>query len=134
MRIGEVARRSGFSIDTLRWYDRIGLLRPSRRNPVSRFRDYGNDALDLLALVRSAKFAGLSLLQIRKIIAAARTGSTCKTVIPLLDEKLAEIDQAIRALRELRGRLVRALRNGFPAKKKPGRSCPILAGLKASAQ
>lgn len=133
MRIGELARRSGFSIDTLRWYDRIGLLRPSRRNPISRFREYGEEALDLLALVKSAKLAGLSLPQIRKIIAAARTGAACKTVIPLLDEKVGEIDRAIRSLQELRARLVRALKKGFPRKEAAGRSCPILAGLKDTA-
>lgn len=134
MRIGELARRSGFSIDTLRWYDRIGVLRPSRRNPVSRFREYGEDALDLLAVVQSAKLASLTLPQIRKIIAAARTGAACKTVIPLLDQKVGEIDRAIRALQELRARLLRALKKGFPRKKVSGCSCPILLGLKESTQ
>lgn len=132
MRIGELARRSGFSIHTLRWYDRIGLLRPSRRNPVSRFREYQEEALDLLTLVKSAKLARLSIPQIRKIISAARTGSACKTVIPLLDEKVAEIDRAIRALQELRARLVRALKKGFPRREAEGSSCPILEGLKDS--
>lgn len=132
MRIGELARRSGFSIDTLRWYDKIGLIRPSRRNAVSRFREYGNEVLDLVALVKSAKLAGLSLPQIRKIIAASRTGAACKTVIPLLDRKVGEIDQAIRALQELRSRLVLALKNGFPRKRSAGCTCPILLGLKES--
>lgn len=132
MRIGELAKRSGFSIDTLRWYDKIGLLRPTRRNPVSRFREYGEEALDVLALVRSAKLAGLGLPQIRKIIAAARTGAACKTVIPLLDQKVGEIDRAIRALQELRSRLVRALKKGFPRKTASGCSCPVLLGLKES--
>ena len=46
MRIGKLAERSGFSIDTLRYYDKIGLLHPSQRNPVSRFREYGEDAIE----------------------------------------------------------------------------------------
>lgn len=129
MRIGELARRTGFSVDTLRYYDKIGLLRPGGRNPVSRFREYGDEAMDLLALVKSAKLANLSLPQIRKILAAARNGSPCKQVIPLLDEKVQEIGRAIRALQELRARLTRALRTGFPKGKRTGRSCPILLGL-----
>ncbi len=129
MRIGALARRSGFSIDTLRYYDRIGLIRPSRRNPTSRFREYGEDALDLLILVKSAKVAGLALPQIRKILSAARNGAACKTVLPLLDHKVREIDEAIRALQELRSRLSRALKTGFPRKKHAGCSCPILLGL-----
>lgn len=134
MRIGELAKRSGFSIDALRYYDKIGLLRPLGRNPISRFRDYGSDAMDMLTLVKAAKVAGLSLPQIRKILTAARNGSTCKQVMPLLDQKVQEIDQAIRAMQELRSRLVRALKTGFPRKKVAGCSCPILLGLYKSAQ
>ncbi|MBI2899808.1 MAG: MerR family transcriptional regulator [Planctomycetes bacterium] len=129
MRIGELAKRSGLSIDALRYYDKIGLLRPARRNPVSRFREYGEGAHDLLNLVRAAKLAGLSLPQIRTILAAARNGSACKTVLPLLDRKVEEVDQAIRALRELRARLRRALKRGFPRGKAAGCSCPILLRL-----
>ncbi len=132
MRIGELARESGFSIDTLRYYDKIGLICPSRRNPSSRFREYGQDALDLLILVKSAKVAGLALPQIRRILSSARNGSACKTVIPLLDQKMREIDQAIRALQELRSRLRLALRTGLPRKKAAGCTCPILLGLHKS--
>lgn len=134
MRIGELSRRSDFSIDALRWYDKIGLIRPSRRNPISRFREYGEDALDLLVLVKSAKVAGLTLPQIRKILAAARNGTACKTVLPLLDQKVRDIDVAIRALQELRARLTQALKTGFPKGKAAGCSCPILLGLKQSAE
>lgn len=134
MRIGELSRRSGFAIDTIRYYDRIGLVRPARRDPVSRFREYEGDALDVLSLVKLAKVAGLSLPQIRKIIGAARRGSACGTVVPLLDAKIAEIDGAIRALQELRDRLARALKGG--ASKKDGQecSCPILEKLSQPAK
>ncbi len=129
MRIGELARRSGFSIDTLRWYDRIGLVRPARREPESRFRDYGEETLPLLDLVKWAKRAGLGLSRIRKILPAARRGAACGAVVPLLGEKVAEIDRAIRELRELRARLVRALRKGARRRLPGGRSCPILREL-----
>lgn len=132
MRIGTLAERSGFSIDTLRYYDKIGLIKPTRRDPDSRFRDYGDEALDMLVLVKAAKLAQLSLPQIRKILAAARNGAACKQVLPLLDGKIREIDQAIRALQELRARLARALKAGFPRKKAAGCSCPILLGLSKS--
>ncbi len=130
MRIGELAKMSGFSIDTLRWYDRIGLIRPARRNPTSRFREYEDGALDMLTLVKLAKVAGLSLPQIKKILGAAQRGSACDQVVPMLDDKIGEIDRAIRALQELRSRLVRALKNGFPKKTKAaGCTCPILKEL-----
>ena len=126
MRIGELGRRSGFTIDTLRYYDRIGLV-TARRNPTSRFREYDAGALDMLRLVRLAKVAGLSLPQIRRVLAAARRGGACGTVVPLLDSKIAEIDRAIRALQELRARLARALKNGRRAA--AGCTCPILEDL-----
>ncbi len=134
MRIGGRAKASGFSIDTLRWNYKIGLIRPARRNPSSRFREYGSDAMDLLVLVKAAKLARLSLPQIRKILAAAKNGTACKTVMPLLDQKVQEVNQAVRALQELRARLTRALRRGFPKKKAAGCSCPILVGLYKATQ
>lgn len=133
MRIGELARKSGFSIDTLRYYDRIGLVRPSGRGSVSRFRDYGEEALDELLLIRSAKLAGLELPQIRKILAAARGGDACCEVVPLLGDKIQEIDQAIRSLTILKNRLNQALKTKSPGKGS-GRSCPILLGLSKAAQ
>ena len=129
MRIGELSRRSGLSHDTIRYYDRIGLVRPARRNPVSRFREYEGDALDVLSLVKLAKIAGLNLSQIRKILGAARRGSACGTVVPLLDAKISEIDGAIRALQELRDRLARALKVGSSKKTGEECSCPILQKL-----
>jgi DNA-binding transcriptional MerR regulator len=132
MRIGELAKESGFPIKTLRYYDEIGLIRPARRNPSSGFREYGNDALDMLTLVKAAKLAGLNLTQIKKILVAARNGSACERVIPLLSEKLEEVEGAIQALQELRARLVNALKQGFPKEKASECRCPILDGLAKS--
>lgn len=128
MRIGELSERSGFSVKTLRYYDDIGLVRPERRNPASNVREYGEESLDLLALVRSSKSAGLELRQIKRILTAAKEGSACKEVIPLLTQKLDEIEHAIKALQNLRTRLTRALKRGLP-KVRGGCRCPILHGL-----
>jgi len=91
-------------------------------------REYGEESLDLLALVRSAKSAGLDLRQIKRILTAAQEGSACKEVIPLLTRKLDEIERAIKALQNLRLRLNRALKRGLP-KARGGCTCPILHGL-----
>lgn len=68
MKIGDLSRRTGFPVKTLRYYDEIGLIRPTKRASAYGHRRYGEDAIDMLALVRSAKLAGLSLDQIKKII------------------------------------------------------------------
>jgi len=129
MRIGDLARMSGFTIDTLRYYDKIRLIRPTRRHPVSRFREYEPGVLDILTLVKLAKLAGLSLPRIKKILGAAQRGSACDQVVPLLDGRIREIDGAIRALQDLRGRIVRALKYGSIKKKATGCTCAILTAL-----
>lgn len=128
MKIGELSRRTGFPVKTLRYYDEKGLIRPRERNSAYGHRRYGQDAIDMLALVRSAKLAGLSLDQIKKVLRAARRGAACDQVIPLLNGKIAEIDRAIQALAELRCRLKRAIKRGFPMGLKSC-DCPILEGL-----
>lgn len=129
MRIGELSKRSGIPVQTLRYYDEIGLLKPQRRHPISRFREYGEDAFEILHLIRAGKTAGLSLRQIRRIVDAARRGAACEQVVPLLNDKIEEIDQAIGSLRRLRGRLRRALKRGGPKPTPAGACCPILQGL-----
>jgi DNA-binding transcriptional MerR regulator len=110
MRIGDLSRRTGIAIETLRWYDRIGLVKAARRDPISRFREYGGEAVEALRLVRWAKLAGLGLAEARRIVRAAEGGAPCATVVPLLEGKLREIAEAIRGLQALRRRLRRALK------------------------
>ncbi len=60
MRIGEVASQAGVSPQTIRFYERTGVLAPAARTP-SGYRDYGDDTLGRLAFVRAAQAVGLSL-------------------------------------------------------------------------
>jgi DNA-binding transcriptional MerR regulator len=111
MRIGELAKRSGFSPKTLRYYDDIGLLTPEGRHPVSGFREYGEAALQTLSLIRTAKRAGLKLSEIRRILAAARRGSAVDEVVAIIEQKVESIGRHVRDLRKLRDELVRSLRH-----------------------
>ena len=110
MRIGELAKLSGFSPKTLRYYDGIGLLAPEARHPVSGFRDYGESALETLSLIRSAKRAGLRLSEIRRILSAVRRGSGAEEVVAVIDQKTAALARHVRDLRRLREDLIRSLR------------------------
>src|SRR5687767_6589785 len=69
MTIGEVARRSGFTIRTLRFYERRGLVAPAARR-ASGYRLYGETELHQLAFIRQAKALGLTLAGIRPLIGA----------------------------------------------------------------
>jgi MerR family Zn(II)-responsive transcriptional regulator of zntA len=127
--IGELAKRSGFAVETLRYYDRGGILRPGRRNPETGYRYYDDSALRALAFIRRAKRAGFTLREIRRVLAAYRRGAACCEVVPMLDRKIAGVRTQIEQMKELLGVLtdLRAY-----ARRKPrsavdlGVICPIL--------
>lgn len=105
MRISELARQSGLSTKTIRYYEQIGLLAPPDRT-ASGYRDYDHSALDRLAFVRAAQAVGLSLGEIRGVLALRDEGETpCGHVLELLRARSAELDRRIAELRSLRREL-----------------------------
>lgn len=129
MRIGELATRSGVSTKTIRYYEDIGLLPPPLRLP-SGYRDYDGSALDRLAFIRAAQAVGLSLGEIRSIVALRDGGETpCGYVVDLLRSRSAELDRRIAELRSLRvelHRLVQRAEDLDPANCDPGRICHLI--------
>lgn len=114
MRVGELARRSGCSATTLRYYEKLGLL-PRVSRTRSGYREYANDALDQLALIRRAKELGFSLREIRALLARPR-GSSRESVLAAVAAKISELERERKSLgskeRRLRGFRDRVLRNG----------------------
>lgn len=102
MRIGELARRAGTTTKTLRFYEQAGLLPEPDRTP-SGYRDYDPAVLDRLAFVKAAQAAGLTLAEIREIVAIREAqGPPCEHVAGLLDAHAADLDQRINELTDLR--------------------------------
>ncbi len=129
MLIGEVARRSGVAAKTLRYYEDIGLIdRPSR--DASGYRDFGESVLGCLAFIRSAQAVGLTLGEIRGIVALHDDGKVpCGHVLELLRSRAAEVDETIRQLRELKADLDRLVERAVtfdPADCDPDRICHLL--------
>ena len=129
MLIGEVARRSGVSAKTLRYYEDIGLVpRPDRST--SGYRDYHPSVLDRIAFIRSSQGLGLSLGEIRSIVALREDGETpCAHVLDLLCDRAAEIDRTIRDLGALKAdlnRLVERAQQLHPADCDPSRVCHLI--------
>ena len=107
MRSGELAKRLGISPDTLRHYERKGLLAPPLRT-TGGYRVYGEDAVERILLVRRALGAGFGLDELSRILAIRDSGGApCRKVRALAGEKLVEIEQRIRDLRQLQKRLRR---------------------------
>jgi DNA-binding transcriptional MerR regulator len=107
MRSGELAKRLGISPDTLRHYERKGLLAPPQRTSGG-YRVYGDDAVERILLVRRALGVGFGLDDLSRIFAIRDSGGApCRKVRALAGEKLVEIEQRIRDLRQLQKRLRR---------------------------
>ena len=101
MLIGEVAERSGVSTKTLRYYEDIGLIEPPDRSDGG-YRDFDADVLDRLVFIRSAQAVGLTLGEIRSIVALRDDGDVpCGHVLDLLRSRADEIGRTIRELRTL---------------------------------
>jgi len=91
MRIGAVADAAGVPTQTIRFYERKGLLPAPRRNP-NGYRDYDASTLTRLAFIRSAQTAGLTLVEITSILDLRRDGANpCTHVHSLLQTKLDEV-------------------------------------------
>jgi DNA-binding transcriptional MerR regulator len=104
LRSGELARRVGVSTDTLRHYERKGLLAPYR-SP-NGYRDYPPDAEERVHLIRRALAVGFTLDELAAIFAARRRGAVpCRQVRALAAAKVAAIEAQIRDLSALRDEL-----------------------------
>lgn len=98
MRIGELASRSGLSTRTLRFYEEAGLLPPPPRTPGG-YRDYPDTAVARLAFIGESQRAGLTLAEIRSVLALRDDGhAPCAHVAALIHEHLDDIDRRMAEL------------------------------------
>ncbi len=107
MLIGELAAKTGMTAKALRFYEQAGVLPEPARTPAG-YRDYDPAALDRLAFVRAAQAAGLTLAEVRQVIAVRDAdGSPCAHVTGLLDRHAADLDDRIAALTVTRAEVQR---------------------------
>src|SRR3954453_4804764 len=98
MTIGQVARRAGVGVETVRFYEREGLLEePARR--ASGYRQYPEDAVARLLLIRRAKELGFTLREIKDLLALRiDPGATRADVRKRAEAKIADIEARVRYL------------------------------------
>ena len=102
MRIGELADESGVTAKTIRFWESTGLVADPARTP-SGYRDYDPEVVDRLRFIRHAQTAGLTLAEIRQILAISDNGEPpCGHVTNLIHQHLADVDERIRELTETR--------------------------------
>ena len=126
MKIGHLAAQSGVHVETIRYYQNLGLVPKPRRERGS-VRRYGPEAVGRLRFVKRAQALGFSLDEVRHLLELS-VGEHCAETRTLAKEKLGLVDRKmadLRAMQEALGKLVRACRSG-----KAGHGCPIIESLK----
>lgn len=93
------ADRTGVSIDTLRYYEREGLIGPIRRSPGGR-REYTEDDVFWIGLVTCFREAGLGIADLRGFVAVLRAEHTPQERVAFLHERRAALEQRVTALRK----------------------------------
>jgi MerR family transcriptional regulator, mercuric resistance operon regulatory protein len=130
MRIGAVAAASGVSVETLRFYERRGLLAPPARLP-SGYREYLNDAVRVVRFIRHAQDLGFTLEDITGLLALAAGGPEgCDTVRDLAEAKIDTVTDKITRLVAIRDALAQLV--ATCERPRPDRTCPLLAEADSS--
>jgi MerR family copper efflux transcriptional regulator len=127
LRIGQLAQRAGVGVETIRFYEREGLISEPARRP-SGYRDYPLETVARIVFIRRAKGLGFTLREINELLdLRVRPRRNCAQVRKSADAKIADIDRKITSLRRMR----RALKELTKAceERTPTTECPILASL-----
>lgn len=125
--IGQVARLSGVGVETVRFYEREGLLEePARR--ASGYRQYSQDAVTQIRFIKRAQQLGFSLKEIQELLTLRVDGQTsCEQVKERAAAKLAEVEQKMGELQRMRQALLQVA--SLCAGEGPKSRCPMLDAL-----
>jgi MerR family copper efflux transcriptional regulator len=130
MRIGELAEQAGVSTKAIRYYEQIGILTPPART-ASGYRSYDETTLGRLGFIRAAQAVGLTLGEIRQVIAFRDDGQApCAHVTDLLRRHAADLEARLRELQRLRGELQQLAKRAAtldPEQCPPERVCHIIS-------
>jgi MerR family transcriptional regulator, copper efflux regulator len=129
MRIGHLAEQSGLAPTALRYYERSGLL-PAPHRTASGYRAYDVGVLSRLAFIRAAQAVGLSLAEIREVLAIRDGGNApCEHVVDLIERHRADVVARISQLRRLEQDLAALAAHGAeldPADCDPSGICKVI--------
>jgi len=129
MRIGELSKQAGFQVETLRYYEKEGLLTPVSRTE-SGYRQYDDDAIKQLRFIKQAKSVGFSLNEIAELLAlrVEPEQHSCGEVKSLAEQKLAQIERKITELNRMKKALYK-ITDACCGGSEPATSCTILNSL-----
>jgi MerR family transcriptional regulator, copper efflux regulator len=127
MTIGQVATAAAVNIQTIRYYERRGLI-PLPRRTASGYRQYAEEAVTRLRFIKHAQELGFSLKEIEDLLALrVRHGAACEPVERKTRQKIELVGRKIRDLERLRRTLEQLA--AACAARRPTDDCPILEAL-----
>lgn len=131
MTIGQLAKEAGVNVETVRFYEREGII-PQPARPQTGYRLYGPQIARRIRFIREAQDLGFSLTEIRQLLALRVDPTTsCAEVKSAAEAKISSIDEKIEALRTMRKALV-VITNTCSGEG-PTTDCPILDALDRAA-
>ena len=105
MKIGELARQAGVEVQTVRYYEKAGLIAPPRRT-ASGYRSYGPEALERLNFIRHCRSLDMALADVKRLLALSRDKSvSCDEVNALVHAHLGRVRAKRAALDQLEKQL-----------------------------
>ncbi len=123
MTIGRVAQAAGINIETIRYYQRRGLLVTPRR-PLGGVRRYPPETLARLRFIKRAQELGFTLREIAELMKLG--DSSCKETRAIAEHRLTDVEARIRDLQSMRATLGQLIRTCRAGNQPP---CPIIASL-----
>jgi MerR family transcriptional regulator, mercuric resistance operon regulatory protein len=125
LKIGALAEKSGVHVETIRYYQNLGLM-PKPARPRGAVRRYGKDSVDRLRFIKRAQGLGFSLNEIKRLLDLS-IGEHCRETRSLAERKRELVDKKIadlRAIQSTLNTLIIACGGG-----KDGHGCPIIEAL-----
>ena len=128
--VSKLAEQAGTSADTVRYYERIGLL-PETERSASGYRLYGDEAVERLRFIKQAQEIGFSLGEIGELLSIGGEAE-CRRVRDLLRGKLTELDTRLKAMHRFRRTLASHLDACERELKRHGAAacCPVVVEIK----
>lgn len=127
--IGRLARAAGVNVQTVRYYERLGLLPSAARTPAG-YRVYSGEGIERLQFIRRAQAVGFRLNEIKEVLRLRYGGqSPCECVREKLSAKLAQVEREMVELAHFRRRLRRMLKDSEKYPRLPHSAsaiCPII--------
>lgn len=105
MLIGELSKISTLSRDTIRFYEKSGLLQGGQKRE-NNYNDYGSDMVERLALIQSLKLLGFTLHEIKDFVSLWDSHTSCENLVEGVRDKMELVDHQIKQLKKTKKQLI----------------------------